>query len=255
MSYNNPEILHELTKLFDQPVLVPTEKWIRIYIGDILIAESYSPLLLIEDNGNQLTYFFDEKDVKKEFFIDSDFKGSRKLYKYWHVKVNDKQITNAAFSVSDKSSNEYRKLIGYIGFEWKAITKILEEDVELIGHPRNPFRRIDTRPTSRLIQIKIGDIIIAESKNCVALFETDFRVRYYVPMEDVLINFLYKSDTTFISPYKGVANYWSVRIGDNFYQDIVWSYLDPMTEALPVKGYFAFWKVDLYVNGKFSGNY
>ena len=78
MSYNNPEILHELTKLFEQPVLVPTEKWIRIYIGDILIAESYSPLLLIEDNGNQLTYFFEEKDVKKEFFIESDIKGSRK---------------------------------------------------------------------------------------------------------------------------------------------------------------------------------
>ena len=255
MSNINPQIDFEPKKVLNYPIIVPTEKWIRIYLDDQLVANSYSPLLLVESDGRQLVYFFNEKDVEKEYFRDSEYTGKNNMFKYWHVEINNKQITNAAYTYTDNAEGDLKKLIGHIGFKWNAISKITEENDELIGHPRNPFHRIDTRPTSRTIQFKIGSTTIAESTKSVALFETDLIVRYYIPTEDVKMNLLEESKTTSICPYKGMASYWSVKIENEIYQDVAWSYLNPLVEAIPVKGYICFWNIDLYVNGEYKGKY
>ncbi len=255
MSNLNPQLNFETQKVFNYPFVVPTEKWIRVYIENILIADSYAPLLLFDTNGRELVYFFDKSDVQIQYFIESDYKGKQEMFQYWHLKVNNKQINNAAYSFNKSSQGEYRKLIGYIGFKWEAVSKILEEDVELIGHPRNPFHRIDTRPTSRLIHFKIDDTVIAESTRSIALFETDFRVRYYIPTDDIKMNLLEKTDTSSICPYKGIASYWNVNLDGKTYKDVAWSYLDPLLDAIPVKGYICFWNVDLYVNNEYKGKY
>ena len=53
-------------------------------------------------------------------------------------------------------------------------------------------------------------------------------------------------------PYKGVASYWSVRLGDKVYRNIVWSYQEPIPECPKIKGLLCFYneKVDLYVDGE-----
>lgn len=256
MSNINPFLHIEPSRLLEYPFIVPTEKWIRVYIADTLIAESYSPLLLLENDGRELVYFFEKSTVNTQYFNNSEFTGRKNMFKYWHIKIGDKQITNVAYTYNEKAEGELRKLIEYIGFKWNAISKILEEDVELIGHPRNPFHRIDTRPTSRLIQFKIGNKVIAESKHSIALFETDYRVRYYIPADDVKTELLEKTKTTSICPYKGIASYWNIKLHDQIYKEIVWSYEDPDQDALPVKGYYCFWKdAELIVNGESKGKY
>ena len=177
------------------------------------------------------------------------------MYRYWHIKIGEELINNGAFSFNETASVEYIKLLDYIGFKWDAITAIFEEEEQLIGHPRNPYHRIDTRTTSKLIQFKIGEKIIAESTNSIALFETDFSVRYYVPVDDVKMDYFYKSKTTSICPYKGIASYWSVIIDEKTFEDVAWSYPFPLSDAVPVKGYFSFWNVDVFVDGNFRGNY
>lgn len=255
MSNINPQLDFQASKFSDYPIIVPTEKWIRIYIGETLIAESYAPLLLLDNNGRELVYFFKKSEVQMQYFSDSDYKGKQEMFQYWHIKVQNKKIENGAFSYNESTQGEYKKLIGYIAFKWNAITKITEEDVELIGHPRNPFHRIDTRPTSRLIQLKIKDYIIAESTHSIALFETNLRVRYYIPIEDIKMELLEKTTTTTICPYKGVASYWNVNLDGETHKDIAWSYLEPMQDANLIKGLISFWGIDLYVNNEFIGNY
>ena len=41
-------------------------------------------------------------------------------------------------------------------------------------------------------------------------------------------------------PYKGTARYWSVKIGDRVFPDIVWSYPDPIPECPKIKGHLCF---------------
>lgn len=255
MSNVNPELNFQAPKNFNYPFVVPTEKWIRVFVDNVLIADSTAPLLLFENNGRELTYFFNKSDVQMQYFIDSDYKGKQDMFQFWHIKVNDKQINNAAFTFNGSAQSENKNLTDYIGFKWEAISKILEEDVELIGHPRNPFHRIDTRPTSRLVQFKINDTVIAESTRSIALFETNIRVRYYIPTEDIKMELLEKTDTSSICPYKGVASYWNIKLNGETFKDVAWSYLDPMTETIPIKGYISFWNVDLYVNNEYKGKY
>ena len=45
----------------------------------------------------------------------------------------------------------------------------LEEDEELIGHARDPFKRIDCRRTSRHVRVSIGGEVVAETRRAVAL--------------------------------------------------------------------------------------
>ena len=53
-------------------------------------------------------------------------------------------------------------------------------------------------------------------------------------------------------PYKGIASYWSVKIGDKVHPDIVWSYPDPIPECPKVRDLLCFFneKVDLYIDGQ-----
>ena len=54
-------------------------------------------------------------------------------------------------------------------------------------------------------------------------------------------------------PYKGVADYWTVTVGERVFENIVWSYPDPIPECPKIKGLLCFFneKVDaIYVDGE-----
>jgi uncharacterized protein (DUF427 family) len=96
--------------------------------------------------------------------------------------------------------------------------------------------------------VRIGDETVAETRRAKALFETGLPTRWYIPQEDVRTELLEESDTDTICAYKGHASYWS--IGDE--DDIVWTYREPLNDAVPVKGMLAFFneRVDLEVDGE-----
>jgi uncharacterized protein (DUF427 family) len=52
-------------------------------------------------------------------------------------------------------------------------------------------------------------------------------------------------------PYKGRAEYWSLRVGDEIHADLAWSYPAPLPESQKIAGLISFYteKVDLYVDG------
>ena len=51
-------------------------------------------------------------------------------------------------------------IAGAIAFYWDKVDHWLEEDEEIFGHPRDPYHRVDVRPSSRLsCQIKVTDAI------------------------------------------------------------------------------------------------
>jgi len=125
-----------------------------------------------------------------------------------------------------------------------------EEDDEVFVHPRDPYHRVDVLNSSRHVKVSVGGEVVAETRRPRLLFETSLPVRYYIPMLDVRMDLLESSDTISRCPYKGVASYWSVRLGGTLHADLAWSYRSPIPECPKIENLIAFFneRVDLDID-------
>ena len=94
--------------------------------------------------------------------------------------------------------------------------------------------------SSRPVRVIVGGETVAETRRARFLFETRLPTRYYIPPDDVRMDLLIPSDKTTACPYKGRARYYSVKIGDKRFEDLVWRYPEPIAECAKIKGYLCF---------------
>ena len=141
----------------------------------------------------------------------------------------------------------------FVAFYWDRVDHWYEEDEEIFVHPRDPYKRVDVVQSSRPVEVVLGGAVVAETRRARFLFETRLPTRYYIPPEDVRMELLVPSDKKTRCPYKGKARYWSAKMGDRLFEDIVWSYPEPIAECPKIKGYLCFYneQVDeIRVDGK-----
>jgi len=81
------------------------------------------------------------------------------------------------------------------------------------------------------------DTVIAESNDTVVV-----EGNHYFPRESVREGVLVDSATTTVCPWKGTANYYSLRVGGEENRDAVWYYAEPKDAAKEIRGRVAFWK-------------
>jgi uncharacterized protein (DUF427 family) len=127
-----------------------------------------------------------------------------------------------------------------------------EEDDAVFVHARDPDARVEVVRSSRRVRIELGGEVLAESARPRLLFEPGLPTRYYLPKQDVRVELLEPSATTTRCPYKGAAVYWSLRLGETFVEDIVWSYPSPIPECRKIENLLSFYneKVDIFVDGE-----
>ena len=141
----------------------------------------------------------------------------------------------------------------HTAFDWGKMDKWLEEEEEIFVHPRDPYKRVDMLQSSWHVRVLVGGETTAETRRPRLLFETNHPTRYYIPREDARMGLLEPSATTSRCPYKGVASYWSVRISDKLFPDLVWSYQEPIPECPKIKGLLCFFQerdAVIYVDGE-----
>jgi len=231
----------------------PSPRWIRVIFGGKTIADSKHVMLLRETNHLPV-YYFPINDVRMDLLTRTDhtthcpYKGDAI---YWTVKAGDNVVENAVWSYPNPIP-ERQYLKEYLAFYWDKMDAWYEEAEEVFVHPRDPYKRIDTLPSRRHVRVVVAGETIAETDHPHLLFETHLPTRYYIPQEDVRLDLLESSDSHSRCPYKGVASFWSVKVGERVFKDLVWSYLDPIPESPKIKGLFCFYneKVDLYVDGE-----
>ncbi|MCU1658920.1 MAG: hypothetical protein JWO57_3576 [Pseudonocardiales bacterium] len=223
-------------------------KRVRGYLGGHVVVDSVRPVLVWE-SPYYPTYYFPISDVSAELAPDgtahSPSRGEGRTYT---VSAGERRVPEAAVRYAESPIEELQSLIR---FEWAALDAWFEEDEEVIVHPRDPHTRVDILASSRHVRVEIDGVTVAESRNPRLLFETGLPVRYYLPKTDVRFDLLEHTDTVTQCPYKGTAEYWTVRVDDRVHPDVVWSYPAPLPESQKVTGLVAFYneKVDIFVDG------
>jgi uncharacterized protein (DUF427 family) len=162
------------------------------------------------------------------------------------IATDGATLAGAAFAPSDPQFD------GYTIVDFEAFDEWREEDELLVGHARDPFKTVDTRPSSRRVVVEIGGITVADSTRSTMLFETYLPTRYYLPREDIRMDLLQPSQTTSVCAYKGHASYWSATVDATVVHDVAWSYSHPHNYAVPVKDMLTFFneRVDISVDGE-----
>lgn len=223
--------------------IIPSARWVRAQFGGEYIVDSKRPVYVWE-HDKYPTYFFPKEDVRMNLLAEAGQTSSRA---FWTVRVNGDQVERAAYTYPNEPDLE-----GYLTLKWHQMDHWFEEEEEVFVHARDPFKRVDVMPSSRHVRVEIDGETVTDTKRPFLLFETSLPTRYYIPREDVNMEYLTPTDTHTACPYKGIASYWNVKIGDKVYKDLVWSYPDPILEMPKIKGLLCFFneKVDLYVDGE-----
>lgn len=140
---------------------------------------------------------------------------------------------------------------GYVVLDYAAFDTWLEEDEPIVGHPRDPFHRIDVRQGSRHVQIEVDGLTVADSSRPRLLFETHLPPRFYLPRDDVRLDLLTPTDTRTTCAYKGHASYWATDV-DGKRRDVAWTYDNPLPDATEIAGCVAFFDehVDVVLDGE-----
>lgn len=100
--------------------------------------------------------------------------------------------------------------------------------------------RITLKSADGTAQAVYGNIALAESKKYILLDERGYACVTYFPASDVRQALLIPSAKTTYCPFKGIAYYWSFKMGTDYIRNCVWSYLDPIPSMHVIAGYFSF---------------
>ena len=116
-------------------------------------------------------------------------------------------------------------------------------------YPRPP--RLES--SSKKIQVVFNEITIAESQSTYRVLETSHPPVYYIPPEDIQMEYLSKTERQSYCEWKGIANYYTITVGDLTEANAAWFYPQPTLNFEPIKHYVAFYpsRIDAcYVNGE-----
>ena len=224
----------------------PGTKRVRVYVGGELVADSIQPVLVWEVPYYP-TYYFPVSDVRIELLEREGGVGHSPSRGDGH-RFAVKDRSHAALRYEDSPIEELRDLIR---FDWHSMDAWFEEDEQVFTHPRDPYTRVDVLASSRHVRVEVGGTPIAESTSPRILFETGLPARYYLPKTHVRMDLLTPTESVSHCPYKGQAEYWSVRAGDGVHDDLAWSYRAPFAESQKIAGLIAFYneRIDIYVDG------
>lgn len=160
---------------------------------------------------------------------------------YYTITAGSTVVENGAWYYPSPLEHAPDGLAGLVAFYFNKMDRWMEEDEEIVGHPRDPYHRIDVIPTGDHLRFLKRGELIAETSRAMALFETNLPTRWYLPVEDVVAT-LEPSDTHTICPYKGTASYHTVRLPDGTaHKDLVWYYPEPLAEATRIAGLVCFY--------------
>lgn len=116
-------------------------------------------------------------------------------------------------------------------------------------YPRPP--RIEQTP--KHLKILFNGVVIADSRNAYRVLETSHPPVYYIPPDDIQMEYLQPSSQGSYCEWKGMAGYYTIVVGNQQAVNAAWSYPQPTLDFASIKDYVAFYPSKMeacYVDGE-----
>jgi uncharacterized protein (DUF427 family) len=215
----------------------PLRRRMRVRFGGAWIADSDDVVLLHEPGRYPVAYF--PLSAVTEGVLQPDAHTTRHPdlgpTSWYTARAGEHSKPRAAWQhtgLPDYAS----ELKGRVAFAWRAMDAFYEEDERIVGHAADPYHRIDIRQTSRHLVVRDGDRVLADSTRPLALYESGFAPRWYVPRADVDQSALSPAEGQTFCPYKGVCSYYDIAGAHR----AAWSYEDAWPEVRRISGLVSF---------------
>ena len=114
-------------------------------------------------------------------------------------------------------------------------------------YPRPP--RIENDP--REVVVRVSDVVVARTCRARRVLETASPPTFYIPREDVAVEFLQPARGSSNCEWKGAARYWSVSVPPVLLDAVGWSYDEPLPEFEAIRGWLSFYpaRIECYIDG------
>ena len=256
-------IMRELPQLRHEPI----DKRIRATLGGATVIDTTRALLVWEPRRVVPTYAVPEADLDAEVVAGTAGETGEGMGvdAIAMPQLGDRPVLDPSIPFSVRSTDGEPLMVraggasaeafraadpdldGYLIVDFDGFDEWFEEDERNVGHPRDPFHRIDIVHGSRHVVVTVAGEVVADSRAPALLFEPPIPPRYYLPREDVRMDLLAPSDKRTFCAYKGEASYLSHE-GE---PDVAWYYPAPLREAAEVTDRIAFFneRVDIDVDG------
>jgi uncharacterized protein (DUF427 family) len=102
-------------------------------------------------------------------------------------------------------------------------------------YPRPPRLEL----CNKHIQVIFNDLIIADTQRSQRVLETSHPPSYYIPPEDIKMEYFHAALGQSFCEWKGVARYYTIIVGDKQAVKAAWYYSNPTLDFAPIKNYVA----------------
>src|SRR5271156_2491095 len=206
----------------------PLRRRMRVRFGGNWIADTENVILLFEPGHYPMAYF-NESDVAPgtlELTSHTTQHPDLGPTSWYAVRAGGKTAPRGAWQHT-RLPDYASELQGRVAFAWPAMEAFFEEDERIVGHAADSYHRIDIRQSSRHLVVQHRERIIADTKRPLALYESGFAPRWYVPRADIHeVELTAVAHRTFC-PYKGLCSYYD--IGEA--RLAAWSYREAYAEV------------------------
>lgn len=104
-------------------------------------------------------------------------------------------------------------------------------------YPRPPRLEETTKP----IRVIFNGIAIADTRRAKRVLETSHPPCYYIPPEDIKLEYLSQTGRKSFCEWKGMAGYADVVVGDKRAANAAWYYSQPTSEFAAIKDHLSFY--------------
>jgi uncharacterized protein (DUF427 family) len=219
------------------PFAEPLRRRMRVRFGGEWIADSQD-IVLLHEPGRYPVAYFAVSDITDGMLEREDHTTRHTDFgttSWYTARAGDHSKARAAWQHTELPSYA-SELKGRIAFAWRAMDAFYEEDQRIVGHAADPYHRIDIRQASRHLTVRDGGRVIADTTRPLALYESGFAPRWYVPRADVDETALTAVDLQTFCPYKGLCSYYDIGQA----RGAAWSYQDAWSEVRRISGMVSF---------------
>ncbi|HEY1572625.1 MAG TPA: DUF427 domain-containing protein [Pseudonocardiaceae bacterium] len=226
----------------------PLRRRMRVRFGGEWIVDSEDVVLLHEPGRYPVAYFPLGDVTDGVLHVAEHTTAHRDLGSTaWYTVVAGTGSKGRAAYQHTALPDHAGELKGRVAFAWRAMDAFYEEDERIVGHSADPYHRIDVRRTSRHLTVHRDGQTVADTTQPLALYESGFAPRWYVPRDDIDESALTQVEGQTFCPYKGLCDYYDIGGTSR----AAWSYVDAWTDVRRISGLVSFEpdKVEVRLDG------